>query len=189
MIDALAAAGFDIVQPFDGAMMDPARRAGLLVGNTRALWPRFLAERTPGPDPLDRFVEAQIDPLVPAGARVFYGHRQYDGAFPPLQRIAVASGLGALSEMHLVIHPVYGPWFALRAAIVMPGEPPPATPAVAACACNETCRAALAHAKRSADWRAWLAVRDACTVGRTYRYTDDEIDYHYLQGLLWILVG
>ena len=184
MQQALAAAGFDIVQPFDGAIVAPTRRAGLLVGNTRALWPRFVAARPPGPDPFDRFVESLIDPLVPAGARVLYGHRQVAGVFPPLQRITVAAGLGALSETHLVIHPIYGPWFALRAAIVLPGEPPPAVAPAPPCTCTETCRGALARAKASADWRDWLAVRDACSVGRAYRYTDEQIEFHYVHGLL-----
>jgi len=188
VIEALAGAGFDIVQPFDGALLDTTRRAGLLVGNTRTLWPEFVAERTPGPDPFDRFVEARIDPLVPAGARVFYGHRMYDGAFVPLQRIAVAAGLGALSDTQLVIHPIYGPWFALRAAIVIEGEPPPAAPPASPCVCTAACRAAFEHAQRpsdgSTDWRAWLAVRDACPVGRTHRYTDEQIEFHYVRGLL-----
>ena len=178
MHHTLAAAGFDIVQPFDGALLDPARRAGLLVGNTRALWPRFVAERPAGPHPFDRFIESLIDPLLPADARVYYGHRQ---PWPPLQRIAVASGLGSMSETHFVIHPVYGPWFALRAAIVMPGEPPPPAAPVTSCTCGEPCRTALANL-RTDDWRSWLAVRDACPVGRAYRYSEDQIDFHY--GLL-----
>jgi cyanocobalamin reductase (cyanide-eliminating) / alkylcobalamin dealkylase len=34
--------------------------------------------------------------------------------------------------------------------------------------------------KLDADtWRAWLAVRDACPVGREHRYGDDQIAYHY----------
>jgi methylmalonic aciduria homocystinuria type C protein len=180
--EALAAAGFDIVQPFDGALLDANRRAGLLVGNTRALWPKFVAERTPGPHPFDRFVEARIGPLVPQGARVFYGHRMYDGAFVPLQPIAVASGLGALAQTHLVIHPIYGSWFALRAAIVMHGEAPPPAPPAPPCICTAACSAALERAQASNDWRAWVAVRDACPVGRTYRYTDEQIEFHY--GLL-----
>ena len=28
-------------------------------------------------------------------------------------------------------------------------------------------------------WRLWLAVRDACPVGREHRYGDDQIGYHY----------
>ncbi len=183
MHHTLAAAGFDIVQPFDGALVDDTRRAGLLVGNTRALWPRFLANRPEGPDPFDRFVESLIDPLLPPDARVFYGHRQ---PYPPLQRIAVESGLGSLSPTRFVIHPVYGPWFALRAAIVMPGEPPPPAAPVTSCTCGEPCRTALANL-RASDWRTWLALRDACPVGRDWRYSDDQIEFHY--GLLRSSLG
>jgi len=28
-------------------------------------------------------------------------------------------------------------------------------------------------------WRQWLNVRDACPLGRAYRYGDDQIAYHY----------
>jgi hypothetical protein len=183
MHHTLAEAGFDIVQPFDGALLDPDRRAGLLVGNTRALWPRFLAHTPPGPDPFDHFVESLINPLLPGDARVFYGHRQ---PFPPLQRIAVASGLGSTSATRFVIHPVYGPWFALRAAIVLPGDPPPAATPVTSCTCGEPCRAAL-ESLRASDWRSWLALRDACPVGREFRYSEDQIEFHY--GLLRTSLG
>src|SRR4051812_21868236 len=110
MREALAAAGFDIVHAFDPracgvpAIVDPARPVGLLVGNTRALWPHFVAHREPVPHPLDRYTERVIGSHAD---RVFYTHRQYAGAFLPFQRIAVATGLGALSPSQLVIHPVY----------------------------------------------------------------------------------
>jgi methylmalonic aciduria homocystinuria type C protein len=184
MKDALAAAGFDIVQPFDGAPIDPERRAGILIGNTRALWPVFVANKLPGPDPLDRYVEQHIEPLVPAGGRAFYAHRMYDGKFIGFQQLAVAAGLGALSETHLVIHPEYGPWFALRAAIVVEGDPPPAAQIPRPCRCEAPCRDSLARAVGTRDWRAWLAVRDACPVGRQHRYSEDQLAYHYIQGLL-----
>jgi methylmalonic aciduria homocystinuria type C protein len=184
MRDALAAAGFDIVQPFDGAPVDPARRSGLLVGNTRALWPIFLANKPAGPDPLDHYVERIIEPLVPTGGRVFYAHRQYDGQFLGFQQLAVEAGLGAWSETHLVIHPEYGPWFALRAAIVVPGDPPVTAQIPRPCRCEAPCRQALTLAIGSKDWRAWLAVRDACPVGRDHRYSEDQLAYHYIQGLL-----
>lgn len=184
MREALAEAGFDIVAPFDGGRIDPERRAGLLVGNTRALWPKFMAGKTPGPDPLDRYVEAMIDPLVPEGGRVIYAHRQYDGAFVAFQPLAVAAGLGSMSETNLVIHPVYGPWFALRAAIVVPGDPPLVGPCPRVCRCGAPCREALSRARGNTDWRAWLAVRDACPVGREHRYSEEQLAYHYIQGLL-----
>jgi cyanocobalamin reductase (cyanide-eliminating) / alkylcobalamin dealkylase len=184
MREALAAAGFDIVQPFDGALLDGERRAGLLVGNTRALWPVFLANKPAGPDPLDHHVEQVITPLVPATGRVFFAHRQYDGRFLPFQQLAVAAGLGALSETHLVIHPEYGPWFALRAAIVVEGESPAPVQIPRPCRCEAPCREALARAVGSGDWRAWLAVRDACPVGREHRYSEDQLAFHYIHGLL-----
>src|SRR5690348_17804945 len=34
------------------------------------------------------------------GARIYFGHHQYAGAFVPLQHLAVATGLGARSEEH-----------------------------------------------------------------------------------------
>ena len=212
----LAAAGFDIAHAFDPAragipiFVDPARRAGWLVGNTRALWPRFVAARRADAEldaadhPLDRYTETAIARAIAGDdARVWLGHRRYDGrgsapavsgaeghrggiddgAFPPLQRLAVATGLGALAPTGLVIHPVFGPWFALRAVIVEPGEPPPAPPPLAPpCECGAPCLDALARARttRGPDaWRAWLAVRDACPVGRDHRYDDDQVLYHY----------
>jgi methylmalonic aciduria homocystinuria type C protein len=29
------------------------------------------------------------------------------------------------------------------------------------------------------QWRLWLAVRDACPVGREYRYSENQIRWHY----------
>src|SRR5258705_9628911 len=112
----LAGAGFDLVHPFDAhaAAREPGlellagrERRGLLIGNTRALWAPFAAalpallasgER----DPLERYTEHAIEGAFP-GARVLYGHRRYAGAFVPLQRLAVATGLGALAPSQLVI--------------------------------------------------------------------------------------
>lgn len=175
---------FDIVHAFDPracgvpAIVDPARPVGLLIGNTRALWPHFLAGRRDVPHPLDDYTERMI-----VADRVFYAHRQYDGAFLPFQRIAVASGFGALSSSQLVIHPEYGPWFGLRAVILVEGVPPARTPVALPCACGSTCRAAfdraMAMPRGPARQAAWLAVRDACSVGRAYRYSEEQISHHY----------
>lgn len=197
---ALAAAGFDVVQPFDApacasepglAMLaDPARRCGYLVGNTRALWTRFVAARAVDPaldrdpHPIERYTVETIDWIAASlpDARVFYSHREYGGAFLPFQRLAVASGLGAIAPTQLVIHPIYGPWFALRAAIVWAGDPARvAAPIARPCTCTNACGDALARAFAATTDRAaaWLAVRDACTHGREHRYADDQIAYHY----------
>jgi methylmalonic aciduria homocystinuria type C protein len=185
MREALAARGFDIVHAFDPracdvpAIVDPARPVGLLVGNTRTLWPHFVAAREPVPHPLDHYTEKMIGPIADS---VFYAHRQYDGAFLPFQRIAVAAGFGALSPSNLVIHPEYGPWFGLRAVILVEGEPPARKPITLPCACGSVCLTLFDRAmitKGPTRPRAWVAVRDACPVGRAYRYSEEQIFHHY----------
>jgi methylmalonic aciduria homocystinuria type C protein len=190
----LAAAGFDIAHAFDAAAVARAldlavlagpERVGLLVGNTRALWPHFTeAMRDPGlageADPLDRYAEQSIDAAFAprAGARIYYGHRRYGDAFVPLQHIAVAAGLGALAPSRLVIHPIYGPWFALRAVVLLDGEPPARHPIAAPCQCDASCAEALARALRSTEATDWIAVRDSCHL-KTHRYSDDQVQFHY----------
>jgi len=190
-LGSLASAGFDLAHAFDAAaaarepglaVLAGPERLGILIGNTRALWPRFTdALRDPAlaaeRDPLDRYTERAIDAAFP-GARIYHGHRRYDGAYVPLQHLAVATGLGALAPSRLVIHPVYGPWFALRAAVVIEGEPPVRLPIAKPCTCDEACATVLARAQRSTDWQDWVALRDRCSL-RTWRYSDDQVRYHY----------
>jgi methylmalonic aciduria homocystinuria type C protein len=186
-------AGFDLVHELALACLDgepgvdmvhaTGLRRGVLVANTRALWPIFLAARRAdpelagSPDPLDTYTERTLARAYP-GAAVWFAHRRYAGAFLPFQRIAVAAGLGALAPTQLVIHPEYGPWFGLRALVALEGDPPPVAPRVAY-RCTGDCAAQLATALPSADWRAWVAVRDACRIGREHRYGEDQLAYHY----------
>lgn len=195
VIAQLAEAGLDLVHGFDAhAIALPAwsrlrdgPRLGLLVANTRALWPHFVAARgsLPELDPLDAYVERTIDHAIASSTStattVVYAHRRYDGAFLPFQPLAIACGLAAMSDAGLAVHPIYGPWFALRAVITLdaPFAIPAAAPIAKPCACTGACEAALAHARdHTGDWRAWLAVRDACSL-RAYRYSDEQIRFHY----------
>lgn len=188
----LAAIGFDVAHAFDAAAvarapgcgaLAGAERLGILIGNTRALWPHFVAAMRDDalarePDPLERYTERAIDAAF-AGARIYYAHRRYGGAFVPFQHVAVATGLGALAPSRLVIHPVHGPWFALRAIVIVDGEPPARAPIAQPCRCAAACTTALAAAlAQPRDWRAWVAVRDACAL-RAARYSDEQIRYHY----------
>ena len=207
-------AGLDLLQPFPVAaynevvpeaywLPDFGRPGalGLLIGNTRALWPRFLAalRETPGlredPNPLDAYAAA----CVAAALRVVHQRYEIRWAYdaPPrrvaMQRLAHVSGLAFLSPTYLCIHPQYGPWIALRAAVVVDVDGPTATAeSTNACTgCETRCVPALRHAVASAgagpttqariaqDMAAWVAVRDACSVGREYRYSEDQIRYHY----------
>jgi methylmalonic aciduria homocystinuria type C protein len=81
-----------------------------------------------------------------------------------------------------VIHPIYGPWFALRAVILCDGTPPPRVQLASSCTCDARCTDAFARATAATGpdkWRAWLEVREACTLGREHRYSDEQIEYHY----------
>lgn len=192
----LAAAGFDLAHTFDAAIaarapglaiLDGTARLGILVGNTRALWPAFEAAlRDPrlaaDPDPLDRYVERAIAASFAPATRIYFGHQRYAGAFLPLQRLAQLTGLGAIAPSQLVIHPIYGPWFALRAVVVLDGAPPARQPIDQPCRCAAACTDAFARAQHSHDPRDWLAVRERCAL-QAFRYPDDQIAYHYARML------
>ncbi len=195
----LGALGFDVVHTFAAVQVahepgldllrDRSRPRALLVGNTRALWPAFAAARARAPeiaaagDPIELYSERSIEPIAAVlGGPAYFAHRQYGSRYLPFQRLAVAAGLAALSPSQLLIHPTYGPWFALRAVIVCAGEAP-ATPRVALpCTCDGGYGCVAAFERASADpanWRAWVALRDACPIGRDYRYSEQQIAYHY----------
>ena len=202
--------GLDLVHPFTvawfNATVEPALRLpdcgrsdalGILIGNTRALWVPFLAAcradagLRASADPIERYVETRLTPVVTglgACSALRWAHDP-----PPrlaIQRLADATGLAPLSPVGLNVHPVYGPWFALRAAVVLDlagpaGDPP--SPPLPCPDCVHTCvplfeRARAAQVGQTGiddTWPLWLAVRDACPVGRTYRYDEAQIRYHY----------
>ena len=115
----------------------------LLVGNTKALWPKFCeharstAADLQESDPLDAYTERAVADAAAAafgggtgtstgtGASaacckhaIFYGH---DGArLVAMQRAAHAAGFAHYdtATTHLCLHPTYGAWFALRAIVV-----------------------------------------------------------------------
>ena len=212
------ATGFDLVQPFVVQKYNSARSGlaalpefsrqetlGLLIGNTRKLWPHFLQhlEREPGlldrEHPLDTYVTeklekvaSQIEPL--AELRFSY---EKEARFVALQTVCELSGLAPLRAGMLNIHPTYGPWIALRAVIIcdlsvdgIDFSPLPrlATDWEEECqiAFDAACNAAgdsLSHQDIKADWQRWLKVRDTCPIGREHRYGESQILYHYTQDL------
>ena len=173
------------------------RATVLVLGNTRALWPyidRFVVD-APAPidDPVDTYVTRVVrDAITEAGVTPIDVRFDFE---PPERRIAIqqladVAGLAWLSPSHLCVHPIYGPWIALRAAVVLDVDAPIEDgPASAPCDCRRHCGPALETALAAGEptnqaelrerWRLWLAVRDACPVGREHRYTAEQIVYHY----------
>ncbi len=181
--------GFDIVAPcqlkhynrecptdwqLDGKPQDLV----LLIGNTKEMWPHFtdayansgeLARRS---DPLDHWVEEALGPCARDGQRLYYGHRdQVD-----MRRLATVTGVGRVGEAGLIVHPIFGPWLALRAALVVPERGPSnVTKPDKSCVCESGCQVV----RGENNWKLWLARRDACPVGRAHRYSEQQIKYHY----------
>jgi methylmalonic aciduria homocystinuria type C protein len=192
---------YDAVVPAEVRLPDVGRARALVVvvGNTRALWPHVRAAVVRGDAaPVDEHVESLVRDAVDVALAPLTPRPRAELRFAPeppprrvaMQRLADVAGLAWLAPSHLCVHPVYGPWIALRAAIVIDVPGPATRPPIAPpCDCATGCQPALERALAAGPpldqvelrerWRLWLAVRDACPVGRDHRYDDEQIAYHY----------
>ncbi len=211
---AAAARGLDLLAPFSVAraraelgdalalLPDLGRDdpLGLVLGNTRAAWPRFREALVlkPGlrshPDPFDAWITGLVVDLVrvlDTPAWIALEHEPERRL--PIQRLAELAGLAQLGPAHLAVHPVHGPWISLRAVLVLDADAPSTalTSARPCDGCPAPCVAALKRALRAgtprsqaevaARWRDWVAIRDACPVGGPSRFEPDQVEYHYRQ--------
>lgn len=189
---------YNAVVPPEYRLPDLGRPDALVVviGNSRALWPRFIAwlaaepQRLERADPLDTMVEAAVRE---AGAALECRWKARFAHEPPphrvaIQRLAESAGLARIAPTQLCVHPEHGPWISLRAALVVDvaGPSETATPPEACGPCPAACREALTEAlARSREegprraWPAWTRVREACTAGGAgARFSDAQIEYH-----------
>ena len=200
-----------MISPPPSAKIAPGGRRGddalvILVGNSRALWPAFCAAHDADPevgdaeDPVDTYVAREVDRAITPHAvahRTFYAHETKPGRLVAVQRMAHVAGVAHLDERcHLSIHPTLGPWFALRAVVVLDDVEAretsknrkqrqirsPPTPSLAR-ALDAAFDEALAGYERAdaadGQWRRWVAVRDAVSPQHPARYHDDQMLYHY----------
>ncbi len=201
----LARAGFDLVAPLRAADYDavvPASQrvcgAGgpsplaVLVGHSRAVWAPFIAWLGAEPlrlsraHPLDDYTAAQV--AVAVALTGVLAEVRYDWQPVDMLRAAEVAGLLSRGASGLGIHPVYGPWVALRAIVVF-DQSAPVTRPLAASQCTH-CATACAPVARAlgpptdldevrSNWREWVALREACPLGAQARYSDEQIRYHY----------
>jgi methylmalonic aciduria homocystinuria type C protein len=209
-------AGFDLVQPLQvgwynqqvsGALRledyGSPERLAVVIGNSRALWPRFLSALRGDPallsaaHPLYLYTERSISRAVAQlGVSSVLRWSHAGGAqLVAMQRLAHAAGLAYLSESQLSVHAHFGPWIGLRAAVSfeLGGPPGPAPVLEHPCGgCAGRCRPAFERAIAAIagpvdaagveqHWQLWLACRDACPTGRQYRYDEQQLRYHYLK--------
>jgi methylmalonic aciduria homocystinuria type C protein len=184
---------------------------GILLGNSRAVWPVFMQRVEADPKlyqaahPLDTYVEQTaallLAGLEPIRAHAYFAHVTRPRAVP-MQRLAEAVGFAGLGPVQLSIHPRLGPWFAMRIVLVVdvpgPGGAPPAVERPCQ-GCSRPCVAPFQRALESSEAlgvrprvvsrravaehaERWIAVRDACPVGRGFRYGEQQLAYHYGYG-------
>ena len=115
------------------------------------------------------------------------------------------AGLGGPSILGVLIHPVYGPWIAFRAALLLdvpldqPGEAfdfdpcPRCVPRTCINACPASAvkfpsgwdipRCLTHRIEVEADCASRCHARAACVIGPEHRYPDDELEYHHRRAL------
>lgn len=193
----------ELVCDFDWVLPARKRPLALLFANGVELWPKFLdahhasAKLRASSHPLDEWV---VDTVTQALAcveqctAIYFAHQRYAGRFLPMVSIAQASGYAATAPCHLAVRHDVGPWLALRALALLDAEAAfPTRPVTEPCrSCSAPCRAHFEHALAltrtqgssevtdvAPQWQTWVATRDSCPLGRSARYSDRQIEYHY----------
>lgn len=207
---ALPIARWDALVPaaFRSARLLPGARSALVLGSGgRALWQAFRASPEHGRpgDPLDAMTErvaeqaARALDLPAAPAVPVLAHRAREGSYADFVALGREAGLGTPGRLGLLLHPEYGPWLSLRAALLtvrdLPGAGPipgfdPCTGCPAPCA--EACpgaalrpapagfsveRCAAARA-REPGCRSRCDARRACVLGRDHAYAAPAEAHH-----------
>jgi epoxyqueuosine reductase len=211
----LGEVGLDTVGVADGSGYQdvlPGCRSVLVFGSGARLWDRFVdalrrdpARLTGETHPLDAYVAraiAEADPDPPASRR--WIRCAADEPHPiDFRSLALAAGLGWRSALGLLLHPVRGVWFALRAACfttswLSPSLAPAGDGPCLGCAapCASACPAAairLPFAPGRGGWQVDLcagwntgpapcasscAARVACPAGAEHMYSPLQRHYH-----------
>jgi len=202
-----SARGFDIVHPFETSWVrhlgkagnlhhlldDDDDRVGLLIGNTKNIWPYFVdslrANELPA-NPLDTFVEREIRELtIDMNVRdIFFTHDS--NRVLCFRRLASCTNLAHFSDdLGLCIHNVFGAWIAFRAVVVLNGVsisdlgvPVSAPKRPLKFPCSDDTKAAAAKQMQrliAGEDHDWLRLRDTVVIGRQWRYEMPQLQFHY----------
>jgi hypothetical protein len=192
LISSCGADAYDAAAPdafHSGSWLSGAR--GLVVAGSAgpALWRSFREVAKGDPTiwdqshPLDQFVATVLSRADVALGAAGVRFRRFEAAFqatPRVDFVAIARlvGLGSPGPFGMLIHPEYGPWWALRGAWLVDAdvEPPPVHRPPCA-GCHAPCVGGWPNAGGIA--MATVQARSLCVVGQASRYDDDQIAYHY----------
>ena len=198
--------------------IDPALRTIVVIGNGGgALWASLKSHAACHPgwwsrdNPLDDFtrevVERDVaDPLRASGARCTTVYPFMSNG-PTLNFIELGkiAGIAGPSILGVTVHPVYGPWIAFRAALLLDEEldsPGDALgfdpcPRCTVRSCVPACPAGAVSIESGWDIPKCLThrvefepectprchARAGCVLGPEHRYPDDELAYHQMRAL------
>lgn len=158
-------------------------------------------------DPFDTFCQETLEPIFQRDLQgkeyqIYWSFESFPEKLVSMQRVASVSGFSFLeTKSHLSIHPVYGTWHSFRAVVVVKAEGPNLpTPTPAPCSITpqeqEKAKAAMSHALEVSDESrlcdqlhgkgpseqvaaAWIELRDCVSVGREFKFDEDQLWYHY----------
>ena len=206
--------GFDVVQEFNTKWYNqikpkqlkklpekiPNGSYAILIGNSKAIWPKFLEFFKKNPtleDPLDNYVkkvtfEIMEETITREDYVCYFSCDTSTEKLVAFQKLSHVSGTSVLIDpIHLCIHENFGVWFALRAAIVFPNIDPQVvdmpTPLSLPISPEEIQQAseilgkaiAASQSKEKEAWKIWVEMRDTISYQREYRYDWAQIVYHY----------
>jgi hypothetical protein len=220
LVAAIPAHRYDsaVTENMRARFIDPNCRSLVVIGNGGgSFWRCFTeyAARRPGwhdrQNPLDDFtreiVEGSVAPVVQASGMRCSPVYPFvsDGPTLNFMELARLAGLAGPSIIGVVVHPVFGPWIALRAALLTdaaldaPGDAVgfDPCPSCGPRSCVSSCPAgAIAfpagwdirecltyRVEAEADCTPRCHARAGCVLGPEHRYPDDELAYHQMRAL------
>jgi epoxyqueuosine reductase QueG len=127
---AISAPSYDdlVTASWRCAALCPDARSVVIVGSGGpALFEAFAVspEAALSDDPLDAYTRRVIEteaPKLGAPNRAAFPFDRSGEGYADFVSLGRAAGLGAPSRLGMILHPVFGPWFALRAALLLPVE-------------------------------------------------------------------
>ena len=172
-------------------------RSVLLLGSTGVtFFERYTPEALDEPNPLDSYTRRLVHRLVttslPEALAVYF---PFEEPFLPFLRMGIEAGLGHPGPLGIMVSPMYGPWFALRAAVALPFEVVPIppiknvcltcpAPCIAACPAGAVRREGLqvnscGEARHQGPCADRCVAREACPEGVGWRYQEAAVHFHH----------
>jgi len=185
-----------------------AHTLGLLIGNTRDMWPALKAHANADPsnwigehvrpDPVDDFAALAVGAAAKAlqaatgtAPATRFSQDMETDKFVHMQLLASICGLTHKDNHSMLsIHETFGPWLSLRAAVCLDADAPLGLdqpdpiphPNPRSVPLIKAHMEAILEPGHTAGWRDWLRGRDIVgdfDPARAHRFSEDQLAYHY----------